>query len=159
MAFQKSTRSKGGGGKPLAGPSQRQLRAGELVRHALADILREEDLADPALQGLSITVTQARMSPDLRHATVFVEPLGAGIADAKSKAAHVEEVVAGLNRMAKFLRGRLGPRLDAKFTPDLKFRHDESFENAAAIDRLLDDPRVRADLDRFPAPDGTDDGA
>jgi ribosome-binding factor A len=96
------------------------------------------------------------MSPDLRQATVFVEPLGAGLGGADP-----DEVVKGLNRVAKFLRGRLGPRLDAKFTPDLKFRHDESFEAAASIDRLFDDPRVKADLIRDPQgdPDGTDDGA
>lgn len=162
MANQKTKRPKPkgvGGPKALMGPTQRQLRAGELVRHALADILREEDLVDPALTGVSVTITQARMSPDLRHATVFVEPLGAGVVDASSKAAHVAEVVEALNKSAKFLRGRLGPRLETRFTPDLRFRHDESFENAAAIDRLFDDPRVRADLTMFPDPDGTDDGA
>ena len=159
MSNHRNTRGGKGGARPPAGPTQRQLRAGELVRHALVEVLREEDLSDPALEGVSITVTEVRMSPDLRHATVFVEPLGAGVVEASSKAAHAEEVVAGLNRVARFLRGRLGHHIDAKFTPDLKFRHDESFDNAAAIDRLFDDPRVRADLARFPAPDGTDDGA
>jgi ribosome-binding factor A len=158
MSHHRNTRGKAGG-HPPAGPSQRQLRAGELVRHALVEVLREEDLSDPALEGVSITVTEVRMSPDLRHATVFVEPLGAGVVEATSKAAHAEDVVAGLNRVARFLRGRLGHHIDARFTPDLKFRHDESFDNAAAIDRLFDDPRVRADLNRFPGPDGTDDGA
>lgn len=123
--------------KAPSGPSQRQLRAGELVRHALAEILREEDLADPALQGVSVTVTEARMSPDLRHATVFVEPLG-GV--------HAEEVVAGLNRVARFLRGRLGHAIEMKFTPELRFLHDETFNAAAAMDRLFDDPRVKADI-------------
>ena len=125
-----------GRGQP-AGPSQRQLRAGELVRHALVEILREEDIADPDLAGVSVTVSEVRMSPDLKHATCFVEPLGGEQAP---------QVIKALNR-------------HAKFTPDLKFRHDESFDNAAAIDRLFDDPRVRADLARFPGPDGTDDGA
>lgn len=125
--------------KQAQGPSQRQLRAGELVRHALVEILREEELNDPALHGVSVTVTEARMSPDLRHATVFVEPLG-GV--------HAAEVVAGLNRVARFLRGRLGHSIDMKFTPDLKFMHDESFDAAAAMDRLFDDPRVRADIAR-----------
>src|ERR1700760_1409843 len=119
------------------GPSQRQLRAGELVRHALVEILREEDLQDPALKGVSVTVTEVRMSPDLRHATVFVEPLG-GV--------HAPEVVEGLNRHAKFLRGRLGRSIEMKFTPDLKFLHDESFNEAARMNRLFDDPRVRQDL-------------
>jgi ribosome-binding factor A len=119
------------------GPSQRQLRAGELTRHALVEILREEDITDPALEGVSVTVTEVRMSPDLRHATVFVEPLGGG---------HAQEVVDGLNRHARFLRGRLGKSIDMKFTPDLKFLHDESFNEAARMNRLFDDPRVRRDL-------------
>ena len=142
------------GGSPAqsTGPTQRQLRAGELVRHALVGILREETLTDPALAGVSVTVTEARISPDLRHAHVFVEPLGG---------ANATEVVAGLNRVAKFLRGRLGHLIDMKFTPDLKFVHDNTFNNAAYIDRLFDDPRVKADLLRDPEgnPDGTDDGA
>jgi len=121
------------------GPSQRQLRAGELVRHALVDILREEDLEDPALAGVSVTVTEVRMSPDLKHAVCFVEPLGGE---------HAPEVVAGLNRVARFLRGRLGRAVDLRFTPDLKFIHDESFDAADKMNRLLADPRVRADVDR-----------
>jgi ribosome-binding factor A len=125
-----------GRGQPQ-GPSQRQLRAGELVRHALVEILREEEISDPALEGVSVTVTEVRMSPDLRHAMVFVEPLGGG---------HAAEVVEGLNRHARFLRGRLGHAIDLKFTPDLKFVHDESFNEAARMDRLFDDPRVRRDL-------------
>jgi ribosome-binding factor A len=120
------------------GPSQRQLRAGELVRHALVEILREENLIDPALEGVSVTVTEARVSSDLRHATVFVEPLGG---------AHAADVVAGLNRVSKFLRGRLGHTIDMKFTPALKFLHDESFDTAAYMERLFSDPRVRADLE------------
>jgi ribosome-binding factor A len=133
------------------GPSQRQLRAGELVRHALAEILREETLTDPALEGVSITVTEVRVSPDLRHAHVFVEPLGGGRAD---------EVTASLNKVSKFLRGRLGHVIDMKFTPDLKFVHDQSFNNATYIDKLFDDPRVKADLLRDPLgkADGSDDG-
>jgi len=120
-----------------AGPSQRQLRAGELVRHALAEILREEEIADPALEGVSVTVTEVRMSPDLRHATVFAEPLGGGEAG---------EVMKALNRHAKFLRGRLGHAIELKFTPDLKFLRDESFNEAARMNRLFADPRVRQDL-------------
>jgi len=120
-----------------AGPTQRQLRAGELVRHALAEILREEDLADPALAGVSVTVTEVRVSPDLRHAVCFVEPLGGG---------HAGEVVEALGRHAKFLRGRLGRAIDMKFTPDLKFLHDESFNEATRMNRLFDNPRVKRDL-------------
>ena len=150
------------------GPSQRQLRAGELIRHALVEILREEDLQDPALLNISVTVTEVRMTPDLRHAVCFVEPLGAGIAPKiereASSASRIaveygspEVVVAGLNRVAKFLRGRLGKTIDMKFTPDLKFIHDESFNSAAYMDRLFDNPVVQQDLRRLSDVVGEDD--
>ena len=129
------------------GPSQRQLRAGELIRHALVEVLREEEIHDPAMEGVSVTVTEVRLSPDLKHATCFVEPLGAGV-DSAPTAGHESEIIKALNAHAKFLRGLLGRRIDMKFTPDLRFRHDESFDAATHIDRLLDDPRVRADLER-----------
>jgi ribosome-binding factor A len=140
-----ASRSGAQGHRAPQGPSQRQLRAGELVRHALVEILREEALSDPALDGVSVTLTEVRMSPDLRHALCFVEPLGG---------AHAGDVVAGLNRSARFLRGRLGHAVDLKFTPDLKFAHDESFDAAEKMNRLFDDPRVRQDIEN---PD--DDGA
>jgi ribosome-binding factor A len=129
------------------GPSQRQLRAGELIRHALVEVLREEEIHDPAMEGVSVTVTEVRLSPDLKHATCFVEPLGAGVETAPT-AGHVEEIVKALNAHARFLRGALGRHIDMKFTPDLKFRHDESFDAAGRMDRLFADPRVRADLER-----------
>lgn len=119
------------------GPSQRQLRAGELVRHALVEIFREEEINDPILAGVSVTVTEVRMNPDLRHAMVFVEPLGGEKAD---------EVVKALNKHTKFVRGRLGRMIDMRFTPEVHFRHDESFDEAARMARLFDDPRVRQDL-------------
>ena len=141
----------------VAGPSQRQLRAGELVRHALVEILREEALADPVLAGVSVTLTEVRMSPDLRHALCFVVPLGG---------AQSPEVVAGLNRATKFLRGRLGHAVDLKFTPDLKFIRDDSFDEAERMGRLFDDPKIRRDLragaeDDAPEKDATenDNGA
>ena len=116
---------KGGRGRPeAAGPTPRQLKAGELVRHALAEILREEPLHDPALLNASITVTEARISPDLRHATVFVEPLGGR---------NAAEVVDGLNRVSKYIRGVLGRTIELKFTPDLRFVHDQSFDAALAM--------------------------
>ena len=129
------------------GPSQRQLRAGELVRHALVEVLREEEIHDEALAGVSVTVTEVRMSPDLKHATCFVEPLGGG---------HAAEVVGALNRHAKFLRGRLGRHIELKFTPELRFLHDESFNEAARMDRLFQDPRVQRDLGDDA--DGADEG-
>lgn len=129
-----------------AGPSQRQLRAGELVRHALVEVLREEEIQDEALVGVSVTVTEVRMSPDLRHATVFVEPLGANLEGARE--ARTAEIVKALNKHAKFLRGVLGRHIELKFTPDLRFVHDESFAAAAAMDALFDRPEVRRDLER-----------
>ncbi|HEX3366600.1 30S ribosome-binding factor RbfA [Phenylobacterium sp.] len=120
------------------GPSQRQLRAGELMRHALVEILREQEITDPDIAGVSITLTEVRMSPDLRNATVFVEPLGGG--------EQAAVVVKALNRHHKFLRGRLGHAIDMKFTPALKFLHDDTFDVAARMSRLFDDPRVARDL-------------
>ncbi|MDB5434179.1 MAG: rbfA [Phenylobacterium sp.] len=127
------------------GPSQRQLRAGELVRHALVEILRAQEITDPDLAGVSVTLTEVRISPDLRNATVFVEPLGGG--------EQAVVVVKALNRHHKFLRGRLGHAIDMKFTPALKFLHDETFDEAARISRLFADPRVAQDL----APDSPAD--
>ena len=122
----------------IQGPSQRQLRAGELVRHALADILRGEDLHDELLAQTSVTITEVRMSPDLKHAVCFVESLGGTQAG---------DVVKALNRHTKFLRGRLGREIDMKFTPDLKFLRDESFAEAQRMDALFNRPEVRRDLD------------
>ena len=135
------------------GPSQRQLRAGELIRHALVEVLREEEIHDPAMEGVSVTVTEVRLSPDLKHATCFVEPLGAGI-DSAPNAGHLDEIIKALNAHAKFLRGVLGRHIDMKFTPDLRFRHDESFDAAGHMDRLFNDPRVRADIERHDEEDG-----
>ena len=87
---------------------------------------------------VELTVTEVRLSPDLKHATCFVEPLGG---------ARAAEVTAGLNRCAKFLRGRLGHAIELRFTPDLKFVHDESFEAAAKMNLLLAEPRVRRDVE------------
>ena len=125
------------GDKKERGPSQRQLRAGEVVRHALVEVLRAEEIDDDAMRGVSVTITQVRMSPDLRHAMCFVEPLGGGKAD---------EVVQALNRHARFLRGRLGHHIELKFTPDLRFMHDESFGAAEHMDRLFASEAVRRDL-------------
>ncbi|ATC33571.1 30S ribosome-binding factor RbfA [Caulobacter vibrioides] len=132
----------------LTGPSQRQLRAGELIRHALVEILREEELQDEALQNISVTVSEVRMSPDLKHAICFVEPLGAGLTG-QDAAKNTGEIIKGLNRVSKFLRGRLGRSIDMKFTPDLKFIHDESFGTAAYMDKLFLDPRVQQDTRRL----------
>lgn len=118
-------------------PSQRQLRAGELVRHALVDILAREEFRDPALQGVSVTVGEVRCSPDLRHANIFCIPLG------DQSATRTEEVCEGLNRAAAFLRGRLGKQIEMKFTPELHFRADVSYDSALAMDVLLASARRR----------------
>jgi ribosome-binding factor A len=128
------------------GPTQRQLRAGELVRHALVEILREEEIRDEALHNISITVTEVRCSPDLRHATVFVEPLGAGLGGVSIKPEQIGPAITALNAHSKFLRGVLGRSIDMKFTPDLRFLHDESFNEAARIDALFMRPDIARDL-------------
>lgn len=128
------------------GPTQRQLRAGELIRHSLVDILREQEIHDEDLHGISVTVTEVRCSPDLKHATVFVEPLGAGISTGTEHADAVKVVITALNRHAKYVRGLLGRRIDMRFTPDLKFRHDESFDEAERINALFRRPDVARDL-------------
>ncbi|HWQ87627.1 30S ribosome-binding factor RbfA [Brevundimonas sp.] len=139
--------------------SQRQLRASEMIRHALVEVMRENEIRDPALVGVSVTVTEVRLSPDLKHATCFVEPLGAGVETAPV-AGHIDEIVKALNIHAKFLRGALGRHIDMRFTPDLRFRHDESFAAAERLNRLLDDPRVRADVyvSPFEDDDAEEDG-
>lgn len=119
------------------GPSQRQLRVGEVLRHALADILRETDIRDSDLLGVSVTVTQVKPSPDMRHATVFVEPLGG---------ANAQTIIAALNRHRSFLRGQLGHVITLKFTPELRFVEDTSFAEAERIERILHSEKVARDL-------------
>ncbi len=133
-------------------PTQRQLRVGEEIRHALVRLLAEESFRDPALQDVSITVSEVRPGRDLKSATAFVYPLGGGSAD---------EVAAALNRAAAYLRGRLGRIIRLKFTPQLVFHADRSYDRASAIETLLTDDRVAKDLaDRPEMPEGgTDDGA
>ena len=119
-------------------PSQRQLKAGEVIRRSLAEIINREDLRDPALKGVSVTISEVRASPDLKHATVFAAPLGA---DHDGDA-----VVQGLQRCARFLRGRLGRELEMKSTPRLKFMLDTTFDVADDMARLLARPDVARDL-------------
>ncbi len=123
------------------GPSQRQLRAGELVRHALVEIFAREDLRDPDLSGMSLTVSEVRMAPDLKQATVFVAPLGSSIEQDKHP-----EIVKALGRAAPHLRHLLGQKIEMKYTPALIFRSDESFAEARRIDELLASPAVARDL-------------
>lgn len=121
------------------GPSQRQLRAAELVRHALVEILAREDLRDPALRGVSVTIGEVRASPDLQHMTAFVSSLGPG---------DPQNIADGLTRSAAFLRGRLAKSVDLRFTPQLHFQPDISYDEARHIDELLASPDVARDLKR-----------
>ena len=127
------------------GPTQRQLRVGEMLRHALAEILRRGEIRDPDLAGISVTITQVKPSPDMRHATVFCEPLGGK---------NVKPVIAALNKHKGFLRGELGHLITMKFTPDLRFVEDESFAEAQKIETILKSSRVQQDLSQ---PDSSDE--
>jgi ribosome-binding factor A len=120
-----------------AGGSQRQLRVGETVRHALADILSQGSVHDPDLEGHIVTVPEVRMSPDLKLATIYVMPLGGR---------HTEIVIAALERNKKFLRGEVARRVNLKFAPDIRFRVDERFDEAERIEKLLRTPAVQRDL-------------
>ena len=131
-----------------SGGSQRQLRVGEIVRHAVADILAQGAVHDPELEGHIITVPEVRMSPDLKLATVYVIPLGGQDTDV---------VLAALARNKKFLRGEVAHRVNLKFAPDLRFRVDERFDEAERIDKLLRTPQVRRDLEKREDSDGNKD--
>ncbi|MBY0563569.1 MAG: 30S ribosome-binding factor RbfA [Hyphomonadaceae bacterium] len=124
-------------GQAGAGPSQRQLRAAELVRHALVDIIAREDLRDPELQGVSVTVGEVRASPDLKHMTAFVSALGPQ---------DPRMVARALSRCSGFLRGRLARAVDLRFVPELHFQADVSYDEARHIDELLASPEVARDL-------------
>ena len=120
-----------------AGGSQRQLRVGETVRHAVADILVDGSVHDADLEGHIITVPEVRMSPDLKLATIYVMPLGGR---------DTEIVIAALERHKKFLRGEVARRVNLKFAPDLRFRVDDRFDEAERIEKLLRTPAVQKDL-------------
>src|SRR5579863_1253771 len=119
------------------GGSQRQLRVGETVRHALAEILAHGNVHDPDLEGHIITVPEVRMSPDLKLATIYVMPLGGRDTDV---------VMAALNRNKRFLRGEIAHRVNLKFAPDVRFRIDDRFDEAERIEKLLRTPAVQRDL-------------
>lgn len=112
------------------GPSQRQLRAGELIRHELAQLLQREEVHEQSLEGLNITVSEVQASPDLKQATVFVTTLG-GL--------RVDEAVKKLSDASKSIRRTLAPKLALKFIPELRFVKDQSFDHADKISALLRD--------------------
>lgn len=129
---------------PTRPPSQRTLRVGELIRHALAEILARGEVADDDLAGVIVTIPEVQMTPDLRLATCFVMPLGQ---------ADPQKTVAALERNRKFLRGEVAHRVQLRYAPDLRFRVDTSFDTGARIDALLRSPSVQRDLHE---PDGDD---
>jgi ribosome-binding factor A len=124
--------------KAARAPSQRQLKVGELIRHALAEIFTRGEVMDEVVSKHSLTVPEVRMTPDLKLATAYVMPLGGGEA---------EEVVAHLEKHKRFLRGEVAKRVNLKFMPELRFRVDVSFEASSRIDELLASPQVARDLD------------
>jgi ribosome-binding factor A len=125
------------GSDARGGPTQRQLRVGEALRHALAEVLRENEIRDADLEGVSVTITQVKPSPDMRYATVYCEPLGGE---------NAKVIIAALNRHKGFLRGEMGHLITMKFTPDLRFVEDESFAEAQKIETILKSPEVQRDL-------------
>ena len=128
-----------------SGPTQRQLRVGELIRRTLSDVLARSDVHDPDLNRMSITVGEVRTSPDLKIATAYVMPLGGGNRD---------EALAALRRNKAELRRMVAKAMTLKFAPDLRFALDETFDRMDETRRLLSDDRVRRDID---APDDDDD--
>jgi ribosome-binding factor A len=120
-----------------AAGSQRALRAGELIRHELADMLARGDVHDPVIQNHMITIPEVRMSPDLRLATIYVMPLGGR---------DIKDVLDALERNKRYVRGEIARRVNLKFAPDIRFRVDERFDEAERIEKLLRTPQVRRDL-------------
>ena len=123
---------------PGAAPSQRQLRVGELIRHALAQIFSRGETGDPTIERLGITVLEVSISPDMRIATVYVRPFVQGGGD---------ELIAALERNRRYVRGLVAPMLKMKFMPELRFRLDTSLDYASHVDELLARLHVRRDTD------------
>lgn len=124
-------------GTSQSGPSQRQLRVSETLRKTLADILTRGDIADPDLDGVTVTVAEVRISPDLKNATAYVLPLGGANQDA---------VLGALRRSRRYLRGVLARRVELKFMPDLAFEIDTRFEQSDRVEALLRSPKVARDV-------------
>jgi ribosome-binding factor A len=124
--------------KGAKAPSQRQLKVGELIRHALAEIFSRGEIVDDVLARHSLTVPEVRMTPDLKLATAYVITLGGGEAS---------EAVEHLNKHKRYLRGEVAKRVNMKFMPEIRFKVDTSFEASARIDELLASPKVARDLD------------
>ena len=125
------------------GPSQRQLRVGEALRRALTEVLLDGHFRDPDLQGVSITVSEVRATPDLKHATAFVTTLGGG---------NVETAIKALGRARAYIRHEIARRVDLRQAPEWHFRRDTAFEHAEKIDRAFRDPKVAMDVSVPPPP-------
>lgn len=123
------------------------LRVGELVRHAVSELLTRSDINDSALEGKVVTIPDVRMSPDLKLATVYVMPLGGD---------NVADVLAALDRHKKFLRGEIARRITLRFAPDVRFKADPSFDQGCKIDALLNSPKVKQDLEQGHDPQSQD---
>lgn len=122
-----------------SGPSQRQLRVGEQVRHALSDVLQRGEVRDDLIEATVISISEVRMSPDLKIATAYISPLGASDNQA---------IIKALAKNAKFIRGRVSGALrQMKYMPEFRFRLDTSYDNMSRIDALLRSPEVARDLD------------
>lgn len=132
----RSKKSSAGGAK---GPSQRMLRVGELIRHKIAEMLVRGDIHDDVIASHTITIPEVRISPDLKLATVYVMPLGGN---------DVKPVIEALTRNKKYIRAEVAHTLNLRYAPDLRFREDETFEEATRIDRLLDSPKVKQDTEK-----------
>ena len=126
-------------GQHPEGPSQRQLRVAEEVRHALSAVFAREEFRDPDLQGLHVTVTEVRASPDLKHMTAFVSGLGKDLTPAQ---------FAGLKRASHFLRTQVARAIRLKYAPDLHFQPDTALDYAMHINEVLHRPEVQRDLAR-----------
>ena len=131
-----------------SGPSQRQLRVGELIRHALAEMLARGDIHDDVLAKHVITVPEVRLSPDLKLATAYIMPLGGN---------DIAPVLKALDGHKRYIRGEIAHRVNLKYAPDIRFRQDESFSEAERIDALLDSEPVRRDTLRQPLKIDQDD--
>ena len=123
--------------RETVGPSQRALRVGELIRHAVSEMLTRGEVHDPVLEGHLITVPEVRMSPDLRLATIYVMPLGGR---------DIEPVIEALERNKRYLRGEIAHHVNLKFAPEIRFRVDERFDEAERIEKLLRTSAVQRDL-------------
>lgn len=120
-----------------AAPSQRMLRIGELIRHKLSEMLIRGEIHDDTIASHVITISEVRMSPDMKLATVYVMPLGGK---------DIRPVITALDRHKRYIRAELAHTVNLRYAPEVRFREDESFEEATRIDRLLDSPRVQADV-------------